>query len=195
LFSTSFLRACNSSGVPPRSHYDALDLTQRATSEQIKTAYYDLSKKFHPDVNSPDDHDSLKRFHEITAAYEVLGDARARRDYDIRTFGGRGTGGTDENPSHIVDSRSGRKHVSKARGHTDLDHWMKRQTSVDFGKKQNILAQKGRGRAYSGHMGGGAANVHFTGSGRQQRNQSSGGGGSFMLLSLGFILLGFFVLR
>ena len=47
-------------------------------------------------MNSPDDHDSLKRFHEITAAYEVLGDARARRDYDIRTFGVRGTGGMDE---------------------------------------------------------------------------------------------------
>ena len=57
-------------------------------------------------------------------------------------------GAPPQNPSHIVDSRSGRKHVSKARGHTDLDHWMKRQTSVDFGKKQNILAQKGRGRAY-----------------------------------------------
>ena len=62
----------------------------------FKTAYYDLSKKFHPDVNSPNDHVALKRFHEITAAYEVLGDAKTRRDYDIRTFGVRGTGGMDE---------------------------------------------------------------------------------------------------
>ena len=62
----------------------------------FKTAYYDLSKKFHPDVNDANDHVALKRFHEITAAYEVLGDAKSRRDYDIRTFGVRGTGGVDE---------------------------------------------------------------------------------------------------
>lgn len=47
-------------------------------------------------MNSPNDHVALKRFHEITAAYEVLGDAKTRRDYDIRTFGVRGTGGMDE---------------------------------------------------------------------------------------------------
>ena len=62
----------------------------------FQTAYYDLSKKYHPDVNSPNDHDALKRFHEITEAYEVLGDAKTRRDYDIRIFGVRGTGGMDE---------------------------------------------------------------------------------------------------
>ena len=66
----------------------------------FKTAYYDLSKKYHPDVNSPNDHDALKRFHEITEAYEVLGDAKTRRDYDIRTFGVRGTGGMDEVIAH-----------------------------------------------------------------------------------------------
>ena len=47
-------------------------------------------------MNSPNDHVALKRFHEITAAYEVLGDPKTRRDYDIRTFGVRGTGGMDE---------------------------------------------------------------------------------------------------
>ena len=75
---------------------DQKDSDMTPPEPTLKTAYYDLSKKFHPDVNSPDDHEALKRFHEITAAYEVLGDARTRRDYDIRTFGGRGTGGMDE---------------------------------------------------------------------------------------------------
>ena len=48
-------------------------------------------------MNAPDDHEAVRRFHEITAAYEVLGDARARRDYDIRTFGRRGSGAPDDN--------------------------------------------------------------------------------------------------
>ena len=47
-------------------------------------------------MNAPDDHEALRRFHEINTAYEVLGDARARRDYDIHTFGRRGAGNLDD---------------------------------------------------------------------------------------------------
>ena len=56
-------------------------------------------------------------------------------------------GAPPQNPSHIVDSRGGRKHVPQTRGQTELDHWMKAQTSADFGKKQEILRMKGTGRA------------------------------------------------
>ena len=63
-----------------RSHYDTLNLPANASKSDIKSSYYDLSKKFHPDINkSPD---SGERFKEITDAYKVLGNDKAKLEYD-----------------------------------------------------------------------------------------------------------------
>lgn len=66
-----------------RSHthyYDVLQLTPYATPAQIKAAFYELSKKYHPDSN-PDGETSHK-FHEIVEAYEILGNQITRKKYD-----------------------------------------------------------------------------------------------------------------
>jgi len=78
-----------------RNHYQALGLDSDAGSTEIKKAYYDLSKKYHPDRN-PDDAESLKRFHAIAEAYSVLGDPRQRRLYDKGSFNSGGGGVADE---------------------------------------------------------------------------------------------------
>lgn len=61
-------------------YYDVLGITPRATHKQIKAAFYGLSKLHHPDVN--DDPETATKFHEITEAYEVLGNHLKRRKYD-----------------------------------------------------------------------------------------------------------------
>lgn len=40
-----------------------------------------MSLKVHPDKN-PDDDDALRKYQDVSAAYEVLGDADKRRKYD-----------------------------------------------------------------------------------------------------------------
>lgn len=64
-----------------QTHYDALGLRPNATHADIKSAYYRLSKLYHPDKNKGSDDASVK-FREITAAYEVLGNFRLRKLYD-----------------------------------------------------------------------------------------------------------------
>lgn len=61
-----------------KNHYEVLGVGRRASVKQIKSAYFKLSKKHHPDRASGD---SVK-FHEISAAYEVLGNRHQRRAYD-----------------------------------------------------------------------------------------------------------------
>ena len=63
------------------NHYDALGLSPNATNQEIKTAFYQLSKKFHPDVN-PNDADAATKFSIISNAYDILGDPTKRREYD-----------------------------------------------------------------------------------------------------------------
>ncbi|KAH9968073.1 hypothetical protein BC827DRAFT_1170053 [Russula dissimulans] len=62
------------------NHYDTLSVPRNASRSQIKSAYYRLSKQFHPDIN--DDPQAREKFLTFSEAYTVLGDDRNRRLYD-----------------------------------------------------------------------------------------------------------------
>ena len=61
--------------------YDALGVTRDATARQIKDAYRRTVKIVHPDLN-PGDPVSIERMKEVVRAYEVLGNAARRDEYD-----------------------------------------------------------------------------------------------------------------
>lgn len=67
-----------------RDYYDILGVPRNASAKEIKKAYYQLAKKYHPDTNKGNT-DSSKKFQEISEAYEVLGDESKRQEYN--TFG------------------------------------------------------------------------------------------------------------
>jgi molecular chaperone DnaJ len=56
-------------------------VSRDASKAQIKKAFYQLAKKYHPDTNK-DDKGAEDKFKEITAAYEVLSDDDQRKRYD-----------------------------------------------------------------------------------------------------------------
>lgn len=61
--------------------YKVLDVEKTSTTEEIKKAYRKLSLKHHPDRNQCNA-ESTKKFQEISAAYEILGDVEKRKNYD-----------------------------------------------------------------------------------------------------------------
>lgn len=65
-----------------RDCYEALGVTRNATDEEIKRAYRDLARRYHPD-SQPDDPDAEERFKEVSVAYETLRDPERRRRYDL----------------------------------------------------------------------------------------------------------------
>ena len=65
----------------PASYYKTLEVTQTASSEEIRKAYKKLARKFHPDAN-PDDKDALEHFKQVQRAWDVLGDEEKRKNYD-----------------------------------------------------------------------------------------------------------------
>ena len=61
--------------------YEILGVAPTATSEDIQKAYRTLAKKLHPDLN-PGDKAAEEKFKEVTAAYDLLGDAEKRKRFD-----------------------------------------------------------------------------------------------------------------
>lgn len=67
------------------SLYARLRLTASATQAEIKSAYYRLSKLYHPDKNN-DCPKATVQFRNITEAYEVLSDSKSKAAYDKEHF-------------------------------------------------------------------------------------------------------------
>jgi len=85
--------------------YKILGISETASSDEIKKAYRSLSLKYHPD-RTQGDVEKSNIFKKVNEAYETLGDAEKRRDYDVsrknpfmrmNSFGGNGEPGINVN--------------------------------------------------------------------------------------------------
>jgi DnaJ-class molecular chaperone len=93
-----------------RNHYEALGVGYRASSGQIKSAFRELAKKWHPDMNANDEQ-AEARFRRIKDAYECLSDKSRRNEYDREWIrAGRATwdhkSQTGENSDEVPDDGS-----------------------------------------------------------------------------------------
>lgn len=75
-----------------RDYYDVLGVSKNAGEDEIKKAYRKLAIKYHPDKN-PGDKPAEEKFKEAAEAYEILGNADKRRQYDQFGHNMRGAGG------------------------------------------------------------------------------------------------------
>jgi len=64
-----------------RDYYKILEVSRKATHEEIKKAYRRLAREYHPDLH-PNNPAAQERFKEIREAYEVLSDSVQRSQYD-----------------------------------------------------------------------------------------------------------------
>ena len=64
-----------------RDPYQILGVAKSASEAEIKKAFRNLAKKHHPDTHAGDE-TAKKRFQEISAAYDILGDKDKRAKYD-----------------------------------------------------------------------------------------------------------------
>ncbi len=81
-----------------KDYYDVLGVDKSASQTDIKSAYFKLAKKYHPDVNK--EPDAAAKFKEINEAYSCLGDEQKRKNYDQ-------FGNTDGNPFQNAGAGNG----------------------------------------------------------------------------------------
>ncbi|KAL0548009.1 hypothetical protein IC582_012448 [Cucumis melo] len=85
----SFNEGFVSSEVAEGSFYDLLGISQSGSLAEIKRAYKQLARKYHPDVSPPGGAEEYtKMFIRVQEAYETLSDPRRRALYDRDMIGG-----------------------------------------------------------------------------------------------------------
>ncbi len=113
-----------------RDYYDILGVARNASDDDIKRAFRQKAKQYHPDAN-PDDAAAEARFKEVNAAYEVLSDHDKRSAYN--QFG--------ENWQHFQAGNGGGPFTDGAQFHDMSDIF------------ETIFAGSG-GRRHAGGFGG-----------------------------------------
>lgn len=99
-----------------RDYYEILGVKKGATEAEIKSAYRQMARKHHPDIDKSAGADV--RFKEIGEAYQVLSDPGKKQSYDQfghaafdRGGGGAGTGNPFGEQSYSWSSSSGNPNV------------------------------------------------------------------------------------
>merc|ERR1719219_3013340 len=62
------------------THYDTLRIEDSASAAEIKNAYIQRCKEFHPDLN--DCPEAAEKFRKVRDAYRVLSNANTKMSYD-----------------------------------------------------------------------------------------------------------------
>lgn len=69
-----------------RDYYEVLGIDKSASDDEIKKAYRQMAKKYHPDINK--EPGAEEKFKEVNEAYEVLSDPQKKATYDQYGFAG-----------------------------------------------------------------------------------------------------------
>ena len=64
-----------------KDYFKILGISRNATDKEIKSAFRNLARKFHPDLN-PNDEVAESEFKEINEAYEILSDEDKKKSYE-----------------------------------------------------------------------------------------------------------------
>ncbi|MBU3185970.1 J domain-containing protein [Clostridium estertheticum] len=68
-----------------KNFYEILQVSPKATKDEIKKVYRSLVKKYHPDTNINDNTLGAK-FQEINEAYSILSDEKLKKQYDEKLY-------------------------------------------------------------------------------------------------------------
>ncbi|XP_076280804.1 dnaJ homolog subfamily C member 30, mitochondrial [Lasioglossum baleicum] len=110
-----------------KTHYDTLNVSPNATYNEIKSAYYKLTLQYHPDRNKSEE--ARKMFHNISDAYEVIGNFASRKKYD-RSIAVKRVD-IDQIQRPPTTEEYSKQHMAKI---YDFDDWLRAHYGKSFAK-------------------------------------------------------------
>ena len=123
------------------NYYDVLGVDEKATQEDIKKAYRNLAKENHPDKGGDEE-----KFKKITEAYDTIGDANKRNQYDNQRS--NSFGGNFADMFHAFNQQRQRQenHTSVITVNISvLDSYLSRNKQITYKRKTNCNVCSGTG--------------------------------------------------
>jgi len=115
-----------------KDYYKILEITHSADKKEIKKAYRQLARKFHPDIN-PGNKLCEVKFKEVGEAFSILNDDKKRLQYDIlKGFINTKTADNEQTKSQASKAYSGQKQDSKNREQKVTKKKQYKQFDVNF---------------------------------------------------------------
>lgn len=132
------LPAMASLATKVKTHYETLGLQPTATYNEIKSAYYELTLKYHPDKNKSES--AKEMFHEISNAYNVLSKYETRKQYDRTQLINQDLQSLNNKRYERFKPKDILLYKSQPRNIFNFDEWVQQHYSETFQK--NISAKK-----------------------------------------------------
>ena len=134
---TSTFKTSNNYKTLSSNHYELLGVKYDASQKEIKTAYYNLAKKFHPDTQNSNSSggETVKEgqksdMAKVNAAYSVLSSEDTRKDYDNEIRASKPHSSSSDftsSPSFHHDTRDYYENYNH-----DSNHYQYQEYSTDF---------------------------------------------------------------
>ena len=116
-----------------KNFYEILKVNKTATLAEIKTAFYKLSKLYHPDSNKSN---TNEKFHEISKAYQILKEEKSRLEYDKLVYSRpqfKFNGTLQVNPVSYKEYHKFKSTMERKRHEQELENVLKLNERVNFG--------------------------------------------------------------
>ena len=150
------------------THYEVLAISNDVSPEDLKRAYYDLARRYHPDRFRRKEHAPLHgrieaAFARITQAYETLGDSGSRSTYDSKlaararaksatpTNQPKAPSPTPSKPTIDSSTSSERAEAQFKEGLAALKSGQKNSAIANFASAAKAFPNEARYRAFYGH--------------------------------------------
>jgi hypothetical protein len=125
-------------------HFQILGVTMTATAEQVRTAYFSLARKLHPDRLAAlgitdDNRDAQRLFAQINTAFAVLNDPKQRDEYvRVLSMGGEDAVRAQDAQAEELAMRVMRAEEAFRRGEMALRRNALEQAVADFGEAAEL---------------------------------------------------------
>ena len=117
--------------------YSVLGVAKDASEGEIKKAYKQLAKKWHPDKNPDKIEESTVKMQKITEAFYTLGDRKKRLDYDMEMIFGQ----HENNESHEEDEKNDSHESYESDKATDDKDVEEDETGYESSQSKNDVEQ------------------------------------------------------
>ncbi|MBU3175838.1 J domain-containing protein [Clostridium estertheticum] len=122
-----------------KNFYEILQVSPKATKDEIRKRYRILVKKYHPDTNINDKTLGAK-FQEINEAYSILSDERLKKQYDEKLYNIKQNTGKQNNNTSSKSRKKDNINVDNNMGnmHNKFEDFFGFSANTDNVKKDSL---------------------------------------------------------